>query len=208
MPPTITDADITRIAARHDIDGREGLRKAINEAGARYEELRSSTGPRISGKQINEVQKFAKAAVKLREVWNRLPEESRDLIYFMAHSSGSKFGPERIDLPDQEEPPFGYLDFTGCDKLVNQAIAEIVALSVNSAEGFAAQRRLPNINLRGLMQYLEDYWENTLGKKITFTHTSSKFENFARDVTEIIDKEQAGNVKGVFQVMRTKNSLQ
>ena len=207
MPPTITDADITRIAARHDIDGREGLRKAINEAGARYEELRSSTGPRISGKQINEVQKFAKAATKLMGVWDRLPEESRHLIYVMAHLSGSRFEPEIVDLPDQE-PPFGYLDFTGCDKLVNQAIAEIVELSANSAEGFKAQGRLPNINLRGLIQCLEDYWGNTLGKKITFTHTSSKFENFARDVTEIIDKEQAGNVKGVFQVMRTKNSLQ
>jgi hypothetical protein len=208
MPPTITDADITRIANRHDIDDREGLRKAINEAGARYEELLSSRRPRISGEQINEVQKFAKAAVKLEDVWNRLPEESRYLIYFMAHSSGSKFAPEYIDFPDQEGPPFGYLDFTGCGKLVNQAIAEIVELSANSADGYAAERRLPNIGLRGLLQCLEDYWENTLGKNITFTHTSSKFENFARDVTEIIDKEQAGNVKGIFQVMRTKISLQ
>ena len=208
MPATITDADITLIAVRHDIEGRKGLRKAIDGAGARYEELRNSTGPRISAKQISKVQKWANAAVKLRDVWNHMPEESQNLVYFMAHSSGSKFGPEHIDLPDQEEPPFGYLDFTGCYKLIDEAIAEIEALSVHSAKGFAAQRKLPNINLRGLIQYLEDYWENTLGKKITFTHTSSKFENFARDVTEIIDKEQAGNVKGVFQVMRTKNSLQ
>lgn len=194
----IDDQTITDIRKKHAIDDVADLRRVIEESSSIYEQWAILPLRRA---HLNDLESFSKAANKLLEKWNKMPEQSRNLYLSLAEFRGIKPAPETID---SDRPPYGKLDTSSANKHVQDVILELIHIADDAEVNFCLLGKESNTKLRKTIEHLESFWNAHQEKRATGGRYGSRFTNFAQSVMAVIDVTEVDKVDVMYQVIQRK----
>ena len=126
-----------------------------------------------------------------------MPPMSRGLAAYMAHLNASPLADD--SMVELEETFMEVVDTDKIEQKIEQQLHNIWNVAFNASGGFIGSSKSKNQGLIEFLGVLKEHWEGVLGRKATFTHDSSKFENFASDVLDAIALDQTKYIHGVWR---------